>query len=143
GMGVADGATEVGKEGTRARFGEAPAVSGDLFPRLHVASNGLVYTTGSLRQTWSLDISGGGNWNTVSTGWNNGQRDYAPSVLYDVDKVIYIGGGRAPPPPPAPRCIRQAQPTRPPPPPPALSPPHPKHTTPPPPTLPPHTPPPP
>jgi hypothetical protein len=26
----------------------------------------------------------------------NGQRDYAPSVLYDDDKVIYIGGGSRP-----------------------------------------------
>src|SRR5215472_16488628 len=87
---------EIWKDGTLPRLMDSPAGSFDLYPRLHVASNGLVYTTGSLQQTWSLDISGGGKWKTVSTGRNNGQRDYAPSVLYDVDKVIYIGGGSPP-----------------------------------------------
>jgi len=87
---------EIWKDGTLSQLRDSPAGSFDLYPRLHVASNGLVYTTGSLQQTWSLDISGGGTWNTVSTGRDNGQRDYAPSVLYDVDKVIYIGGGSPP-----------------------------------------------
>ena len=33
----------------------------DLFPRMHVASTGIVYMT-SLVQTWSLDVSGEGTW---------------------------------------------------------------------------------
>jgi hypothetical protein len=87
---------EIWKSGVLTEIVDSPAGSFDLYPRVHVASNGLVYTTGSLQQTWSLDISGGGEWNKVSTGRVNGQRDYASSVLYDVDKVIYIGGGSPP-----------------------------------------------
>ncbi|GHO97424.1 hypothetical protein KSF_074720 [Reticulibacter mediterranei] len=63
-----------------------------LFPRMHVASNGLVFMSGSENMTWFLNISNGGQWTPVAIR-NNAQRDYAPSVMYDVDKVIYIGGG--------------------------------------------------
>jgi hypothetical protein len=69
----------------------------DLYPRVHVASNDLVFTTGSLEQTFSLDVSNGGTWTAVPGAVrDNAQRDYAPSVLYETDKVIYIGGGNAP-----------------------------------------------
>jgi hypothetical protein len=68
----------------------------DLYPRMHVASTGLVYLT-SLIQTWSLDVSGAGQWTALPNVTRlNGLRDYAPSVLYDVDKVIFIGGGNPP-----------------------------------------------
>src|SRR5689334_12214552 len=68
----------------------------DLYPRMHVASTGLVYLT-SLIQTWSLDVSGTGQWTALPGVTRlNGLRDYAPSVLYDVDKVIFIGGGNPP-----------------------------------------------
>ena len=68
----------------------------DLYPRLHVASSGLVWMT-SLVQTWTLDVSKGGQWTPVPNVLRlNGLRDYAPSVLYDVDKVIFIGGGNPP-----------------------------------------------
>jgi len=68
----------------------------DLFPRMHVASAGLLYLT-SLVQTWSLDTSGGGTWTPLPGVVNpNGLCDYAPSVLYDVDKVLFIGGGSPP-----------------------------------------------
>jgi galactose oxidase len=69
----------------------------DLYPRLHVASNGVVFLTGSLAQTWSLDVANGGHWTKVAGAQrDNAVRDYAPSVMYDVDKVIYIGGGNPP-----------------------------------------------
>ena len=68
----------------------------DLFPRMHVASTGLVYLT-SLVQTWSLNTSGGGTWTPLpGVQKPNGLRDYAPSVLYDVDKVLFAGGGNPP-----------------------------------------------
>ncbi|MBV9543446.1 MAG: DUF1929 domain-containing protein [Chloroflexi bacterium] len=60
--------------------------------------SGRVISTGSLAQTWSFDISGRGTWAKLPTMRANAQRDYAPSVLYDADKVIYIGGGNAPTP---------------------------------------------
>ena len=87
---------EVWNGGALSEIMDSPAGAFDLYPRLHVASNGLVIMTGSLQQTWSLDISGGGHWNKVPTQRDNAQRDYAPSVLYDVDKVVYIGGGNPP-----------------------------------------------
>jgi len=68
----------------------------DLYPRTHVRSNGQVVTTGSLAETWSLDISGGGHWADLGIQRANGQRDYAPSVLWNVDQVLYIGGGNPP-----------------------------------------------
>ena len=68
----------------------------DLYPRMHVASTGLVYLT-SLVQTWALDVSGAGQWTALPGVTRlNGLRDYAPSVLYDVDKVIFTGGGNPP-----------------------------------------------
>ncbi len=68
----------------------------DLYPRMHVASTGILYLT-SLVQTWSLDISGAGAW-TAPPGvvQPNGLCDYAPSVLYDVDKVLVAAGGNLP-----------------------------------------------
>jgi galactose oxidase len=68
----------------------------DLYPRMHVRSNGQVAVTGTLTETWSLDVSGGGTWTDLGIHRVNGQRDYAPSVRYGVDKVIYIGGGSPP-----------------------------------------------
>jgi len=68
----------------------------DLFPRMHVASTGIVYMT-SLVQGWSLDVSGAGTWTALRDVVNpNGLCDYAPSVLYDVDKVLFAGGGNPP-----------------------------------------------
>jgi galactose oxidase len=96
GKSVTNSVPEVWNGGALSEILQNPDGGLDLYPRLHVASNGLVFTTGALAQTWSLAISGGGHWTKVPTQRANGQRDYAPSVLYDVDKVIYIGGGNAP-----------------------------------------------
>lgn len=67
----------------------------ELYPCMHVTSKGLVFMSGPQVQTWSLDISNGGRWTRVARR-GNGLRDYAPSVMYDVDKIIYIGGGNDP-----------------------------------------------
>jgi galactose oxidase len=75
-----------------ASFPAAP----DLFPRMHVASTGICYLT-SLVQTWSLNVSGAAMWTTLPDVQRpNGLCDYAPSVLYDVDKVLFAGGGNPP-----------------------------------------------
>ena len=75
-----------------ASFPAAP----DLFPRMHVASTGICYLT-SLVQTWSLNVSGAGMWTALPDVQRpNGLCDYAPSVLYDVDKVLFAGGGNPP-----------------------------------------------
>jgi len=73
-----------------------PDAAFDLYPRMHVASTGIVYMT-SLVQTWSLDVSGAGTWTAPpNLTRQNGLCDYAPSVLYDVDKVLFVGGGNPP-----------------------------------------------
>lgn len=67
-----------------------------LYPRMHVASDGQVFMSGPLEQTYLLKTSDGGQWTPLSGPGGkrrNGQRDYCPSVMYDLDKVIYIGGG--------------------------------------------------
>jgi galactose oxidase len=73
-----------------------PGAAFDLYPRMHVASTGILYLT-SLVQTWSLDVSGPGTWTALPNVLQpNGLCDYAPSVLYDVDKVLFAGGGNPP-----------------------------------------------
>jgi galactose oxidase len=87
---------QIWSNGTFAGIAPIPDAAFDLYPRMHVASTGLVYMT-SLVQTWTLDVSGAGRWTALPGVTRlNGLRDYAPSVLYDVDKVIFIGGGNPP-----------------------------------------------
>jgi galactose oxidase len=64
----------------------------ELYPRSHVASDGSVFMSGPLAQSWALSLSNGGEWTRVARR-ANARRDYASSVMYDVDRVIYIGGG--------------------------------------------------
>ncbi|MDQ5851491.1 MAG: DUF1929 domain-containing protein, partial [Chloroflexota bacterium] len=67
-----------------------------LYPRLHVAPNGQVFMSGSNAQTYMLNTGGSGTWTPLPAPGGvrlNGERQYAPSVMYDVGKVIYIGGG--------------------------------------------------
>ena len=69
-----------------------------LYPRMHIASDGRVFMAGSNVQTYLLNI-GTNSWAAVPAPGGlrrNGERQYAPSVMYDVDKVIYIGGGNDP-----------------------------------------------
>lgn len=87
---------QIWSNGALTAIAESPAGAFDLYPRMHVASNGRVFITGSLQQTWVLDVSGDGTWSRGPLKTANGQRDYAPSVLYDLDKVLYVGGGNQP-----------------------------------------------
>jgi hypothetical protein len=64
-----------------------------LFPRLHVAPDGRVFMCGGHMQSFFLDVHNGGTW-TGGPSRAAGNRDYAPSVMYDVGKVIFIGGGQ-------------------------------------------------
>jgi hypothetical protein len=66
-----------------------------LFPRFHLAPNGSLFMSGSLATTYLLeDISPGnpGTWVPVATRAVQ-NADYAPSVMYDAGKVVFIGGG--------------------------------------------------
>jgi galactose oxidase len=73
----------------------------DLYPRMHVASSGIVYWV-SLANIWFLDLATSKQWQSIPTPKDQKavperpQRDYACSVMYDKDKVVYIGGGNPP-----------------------------------------------
>ncbi len=67
-----------------------------LYPRMHVAPDGRVFMAGSNARTYLLDTDGSGTWTPLPEPGGvrrNGERQYGPSVMYDVGKVIYIGGG--------------------------------------------------
>ena len=66
-----------------------------LFPRLHVAPDGSLFMSGLLATSFFFeDFEGSdrGKWVSGATR-TAGNSDYAPSVMYDVGKVIFIGGG--------------------------------------------------
>lgn len=68
-----------------------------LFPTMHVAPDGRVFMSGSRKETFLLDTG-----KTGEDAWEecgpreSGLRDYAPAVMYEPGKVIYIGGGLDP-----------------------------------------------
>jgi galactose oxidase len=73
-----------------------------LYPRMHVASDGRVFMSGTNAQTYMLKTSNPGMWTPLGNPGGSrkkGERQYAPAVMYGVDKVIYIGGGSDAPPP--------------------------------------------
>ena len=66
-----------------------------MYPRIHVAPNGMPFISGPNKVTSYLDMSGSGIWRTVgytSTGYH----DYGTSVMYDIGKVLILGGGDPP-----------------------------------------------
>lgn len=67
-----------------------------LYPVMFVAPNGKVFQSGPSRQTRYLDTSGTGAWSNVATMNFGAWRDYGPGVMYDVGKVLEVGGGDPP-----------------------------------------------
>jgi galactose oxidase len=67
-----------------------------LYPRMHVGPNGQVFMSGPLHMTQYLDPTGAGQWTVVGNHVNQGVPDYAPSVMYDAGKVLYVGRGLPP-----------------------------------------------
>jgi galactose oxidase len=68
----------------------------ELFPCLHVAPDGRVFMSGPAARSYFLDTAGAGKWTLLEGDGgvrDKMRRDYAPSVMYDVGKIIYIGGG--------------------------------------------------
>jgi galactose oxidase len=69
-----------------------------LYPRMLAAPNGQVFMAGSNAKTYMLNV-GTNTWTPLAEPGGvrrNGERQYAPSVMYDAGKVIYIGGGNDP-----------------------------------------------
>ena len=67
-----------------------------LYPVMLVAPNGQVFYAGPDTQTRYLNTSGTGAWTTVATRKFNGSRDYGPGLMYDVGKILAVGGGDPP-----------------------------------------------
>lgn len=66
-----------------------------LYPTMFVAPNGRVFNAGPQQTTRYLDTSGTGAWTFVADN-NYGLRDYGPAVMYDVGKILIVGGGDPP-----------------------------------------------
>jgi hypothetical protein len=68
-----------------------------LYPKMHVGPTGQVFITGPQAQLQVLiganSTGGVGTWKMMSTKRAAAWREYAPSVMYDKGKVIFIGGG--------------------------------------------------
>jgi galactose oxidase len=65
-----------------------------LFPRFHVAPSGALFMSGSNAMTFLFEDfeNNPGTW--VSVGRRSvDNAEYAPSVMFDVGKVVFIGGG--------------------------------------------------
>ena len=63
-----------------------------LYPRMHVASDGRLLMAGPLVRTMLLKTTTPGRWSFIATR-NMGVSDYCPSVMFDQNRVLLIGGG--------------------------------------------------
>ena len=67
-----------------------------FYPFMHVAPNGRVFCAGPSQATRYLDASGTGAWTLVRNS-NFGTRNWGSSVMYDIGKVLLIGGTQSEP----------------------------------------------
>jgi hypothetical protein len=67
-----------------------------LYPSMFVAPNGKVFQAGPNRQSRYISTSGTGAWSNVALLKFSAFRDYGPSIMYDVGKVVEIGGSDPP-----------------------------------------------
>jgi hypothetical protein len=67
-----------------------------LYPNMLVAPNGQVFDAGSSPQSRYLNTSGTGSWSNVAVMNFGGSRDYGPVLMYDVGKVLAVGGSDPP-----------------------------------------------
>ena len=66
-----------------------------LYPRLHIEpKQGHIFMSGPLGKSYFLDVSGDGTWTAGPPVRDGNVRDFAPSVMYDSGKIIFIGGGQ-------------------------------------------------
>jgi galactose oxidase len=67
-----------------------------LYPRMMLAPNGNVFLAGPAPGTKYLKTTGTGSWIYVSKTNFGNYRDYGSAVMYDVGKVLIMGGGDPP-----------------------------------------------
>jgi hypothetical protein len=70
----------------------AEALGVDLYPRSFLVSGGSVFKVGPDQSTWFLDPAGGGAWSPGPLS-AFGLRAYGSAVMYDVGRVLIVGGG--------------------------------------------------
>jgi PKD repeat protein len=63
------------------------------YPRTFVAPNGLVFYAGEQQTSRYLSTWGSGSWTTVASR-RYGARPYGAAVMYELGKILYVGGGR-------------------------------------------------
>jgi galactose oxidase len=67
-----------------------------LYPVMLLAPNGNVFNAGPSQQTRYLNTVGTGAWSTLAYMNFAGSRDYGPGVMYDVGRVLVVGGSDPP-----------------------------------------------
>jgi hypothetical protein len=67
----------------------------DLYPWMHLAPNGKVFNSGPTRYTRYLDTAGTGTWTALANRAPL-HRVYGSSVMYDVGRVLVVGGDDPP-----------------------------------------------
>lgn len=73
-------------------FIEATDLQVFLFPRFHLAPDGRVFMSGPGPDSFFFDTTGTGTWQQTASR-AAGPREYAPSVIYDTGKIVFLGGG--------------------------------------------------
>ncbi len=66
-----------------------------LYPWLHLASDGRVYSSGPSQYPIFMTTTGTGSWSAGRLSLY-GYRDSGSAVMYDVDKILIVGGGNPP-----------------------------------------------
>lgn len=72
------------------------ALAQPLYPWMHVAPSGKVFSSGPDSIARYLDTAGTGAWTFVANYLFSRSRDYGSSVMYDDGKVLVVGGGDPP-----------------------------------------------
>ncbi len=66
------------------------------YPKMFVAPDGRLFMAGPSRGSMWLNPSGSGQWTTGPLTVFTGFRDYGGAVMYDVGKILIVGGGDPP-----------------------------------------------
>ena len=67
-----------------------------LYPVMFVAPNGKVVYAGPEPLSRYLDTTGNGAWTSLATRKFTGWRDYGPGVMYEMGKILDVGGSDPP-----------------------------------------------
>jgi NPCBM/NEW2 domain/Domain of unknown function (DUF1929)/Glyoxal oxidase N-terminus len=63
------------------------------YPWMHVAPDGKVFNSGPHSRMMTLDTAGAGGWSNPTERGDNFYRKYGSSAMYDVGKILVLGGG--------------------------------------------------